>query len=79
VSQVEWNVGLGLRNQNDFAAQSVRDANIVKHVRVSARAITDDDFGAVDERDRVLDHGGILPDSSVQNEPRFKAPAFGIY
>jgi hypothetical protein len=41
--------------------QRVCDANLVEDIWISACAVTDDDTGAVDERNNVLDDSGVCP------------------
>ena len=47
--QVKWNVRLCLRNQDDLAAKRVCDPNLIKNVRIPARAVTDDYAGSIDQ------------------------------
>jgi len=47
--EVKWDIVLGLRNQDDFAAQGVSDADFIEHVGISAGAIADHDPRSVNE------------------------------
>src|SRR5260370_30545901 len=62
VPQVERNIRVSLSDQNDLSAERVRNADLVKHVWISTRAIADDHLRSIDKRYNVLYDGRLFPD-----------------
>ena len=60
--EVEWYVSNGLGDGNDVLSECVRDACLVHDVRVLSREIDDDDLGAEDQIEDVLDDDALFPD-----------------
>ena len=75
--QIKRDVRIGLRNEDDLPAKSVRDSDLVEHIRVPASAVANHHLGAVNQRHDILDDSGVLPDvigSSAPQSNRLRRP-----
>lgn len=58
--QIERDIGLALRDKNHLTPKRVRNAGLIKHIRVSACAVAYYDARTVDEGDDVLNDCRVL-------------------
>ena len=61
VPKVEWYILFALRDENHLASERVGDARFVEHIRISSRAVADDNAGTVDQGNHVLNDRGVFP------------------
>src|ERR1700722_3612628 len=79
MTQIKWNIALVLRNQDDFPTQRMGNACLIENVWIPASAIANDNAGAINKRNNILNDCSVFPNVVSPPAPKTYVGASLLY